>query len=1457
MKLKRGNLLTVILALLCAVAAAIGVSFALPKAENISAQASGSPSDIKIVSYIAYYYSDPSVNAPSTVAGLSTTSTFGDSVISSPTSLNFSMTTSTQTKKVVYVEFKVGVNVPAWEEWEISYQVKFNLTVVTTSSGINQSSGLYYFYPNPAAGTYDATTYTYNSAYDNSTCVELSEMMISKDTNPTVSNNQYYCDGKKGAGSYSHTATIDSGYEVNNKTITLTNNSGSSKQFTFSYAAGYTCGGSASNRISAFAISVESTGFKSKELYVTAPKDVEINYTGNDLKTDAEALIEETDWYKREPTSNDSYIHSAGEWASYTLPSTAVINVIKTSSGLGGYDVTYSLTDPTNHPFKDANDKFTTDDQTFKIKVKPIDPPDLTDYLSVNAAGNTLLEGQQLNTVTIDWDTAATIPPDIASGAVAWYSPSNTLQSGTNNYRYKFTSNSDNYNSVDNRNYSLTAGALVFADIDVTYVQGSSKIFPSTSTKLTDGASLPGTLTVTKLNNAGNSMGTVPLNECTVSVKSGTTLTGGSTGTITVEYGGFSKDITVNVSAPKLVSITASQKPGTAITESTKMQQLAQMLEVKATFEDGQTKTLAFTDYTVSTASGTLTVSSSCPVDVEVDDAGDTAKANWQNANSGKCSTTISVDAANLLSISANWTNGQPSPVYDRTPLNDLKPYLTVTAQYDDQGSKDLADDDYILKGNLTNVANGGSAVLNVEYGGQKAQVQLSNIIKAQLTSVAVTYFDNTQKVYDTDEPDIISENGMVIVTATYAQFTNGIIVTSDCTFTGDLVASDIDKSILHVYFDGNEVDYGTYLDNGGLGVWVDAGNVTLLNKPTAANTTFTYNGNDQTLTIANLDNAYMAVVGSLQQTAVGTYTVTISLKDPANYRWDDRSKADVVINWDIKQLVLNPQVEDQTYSGNEIALKDILNLTSSDWNFITASGVVKKTDVGSYSATLTIKPEHLGNVVWAAQSITPVKKPVKFALTAVSASADCTVNWNITPAVIAATWDDSRTIPVLNLTSASVANVPADLIVYTFTDVETGKTLSSNKLEKGHDYIVTASININDPRANNYAFTAPQPYELSIAAAQPNFAQKLASFMTQTAAGLPIWAWFLIALAALILLIIIIVVAVKRRKTKEEREEIKARKEEEKARKEEERLRRDEERRLQQERLEEERRLQREKLEAERELARAKQEAELEKIRAQAQAGMAGAGMATMAMAQQPTQQAMPPIQQVQTVDNDFVKEMREQMAELRADNKATQEKLAAMQNNQQPAMPAPMMPMQQPMYQQYPSYQQMPMMPQYGGDPTLARLEAQLNAMQAEQRARYDAEQRIELAAMRAEQHVDRDSRHSVDLAAMREHINGHNYNRIPDYSNASANNQPNSIEALGAIVAAALKNMANGETAATQVPELPQKAEQEPVAKYSSDAVITTTTTVDTTKNGAIRRSRDEEATFDVDGFYDTFE
>ncbi|MDE7264882.1 MAG: hypothetical protein K2N52_01230, partial [Clostridia bacterium] len=444
------------------------------------------------------------------------------------------------------------------------------------------------------------------------------------------------------------------------------------------------------------------------------------------------------------------------------------------------------------------------------------------------------------------------------------------------------------------------------------------------------------------------------------------------------------------------------------------------------------------------------------------------------------------------------------------------------------------------------------------------------------------------------------------------------------------------------------------------------------------------------------------------------------------------------------------PTLSDIVFNNQFIDLRDYLGGSWNEYQSIiklggTYDGVK---NVGTYSVTLTLTDE---NYCWDyGTSATPSKATVKYSLTDnVVWSGDETVasyDWKIAPYVLkASSWN-------LGGKEGAVYNIPANLtegldvdINYLYHTDKTSNPLGDGEsLEAGKTYFVKAQLIGAD--ASNFVFEDSNAttsdfatYKIPQSGAAA-FMNSVKDFMTKTWLGLPVWAWFLIALALLILLIIIIVVACKRRKSKEEREEIKARKEEERQRR------------------EEERQMQREKLEAERELAKAKQEAELEKIRAQA--GLAaGAGMATMAM-QQPVQQVQQPVQAVQPQNDmnaQMLAEMRAQIAELRAENRAAQ----AQQQMSMPPMPQYI---QQPVQMPMPQYMPMPQPSADGG--ALARLEAQINAMQAEQRAHYDAEQRAELAAMRAEQHVDRESRNSAELAAMREQLRG-GYNGIPDYS------------------------------------------------------------------------------------------
>ncbi len=228
---------------------------------------------------------------------------------------------------------------------------------------------------------------------------------------------------------------------------------------------------------------------------------------------------------------------------------------------------------------------------------------------------------------------------------------------------------------------------------------------------------------------------------------------------------------------------------------------------------------------------------------------------------------------------------------------------------------------------------------------------------------------------------------------------------------------------------------------------------------------------------------------------------------------------------------------------------------------------------------------------------------------------------------------------------------------------------------------------------------------------------------------------------------------------------------------------------------------------EAERELEKAKAEAELAKMRAAAGLGAGAAGMALAAQQQpqQAQQQQMPQQQQMQPMQQ------------------------------------------QQPQYPQYPQY----MPQQQYGDPVMINELARLKA-ENEMRLKVELERaRAEAERAKAEAEIARRS------------------GMTPQYFNAQGlkDGEQGSIpmDVLGALVVSALKNMAgNGGLPKLEEPKpvLSQSTDETVISTptvYPPDAVITTTTTVDTTKGKPAKEniSRDGERSFDIDGFYDTFD
>ena len=550
------------------------------------------------------------------------------------------------------------------------------------------------------------------------------------------------------------------------------------------------------------------------------------------------------------------------------------------------------------------------------------------------------------------------------------------------------------------------------------------------------------------------------------------------------------------------------------------------------------------------------------------------------------------------------------------------------------------------------------------------------------------------------------------------------------------------------------------------------------------------------------------------------------------------------------------------TFNGSEQNFTDHLSGSWADYkDIIELGGMLSERNVGSgdYVTTLTLKD---GNYKWLYPTTVT---PAGFSLTAGSSvtgdEVTATYNWNIAPLVVDTTslWNKGNKGASLNLPQSVKDLIAAGTLElgYRYYDTE-GNFVESPEIKGGKSFKVEAVFG-GDDSVRNVQFktgettlgnTSPAiNYTVPQSGAAAFFGNAL-SFLKSN------WLWFLIGFLVLLFLIILIVVIAKRRKNKEEREAKKEAKAEEKRRR------------------EEEREAEKERRNAELELAKAKQEAELAKMKAEA-AAAAGIGAAGVAMTAQPQQVQQQPIQQpVQQVqqqpypqyntDPNVLAEIKAELAEIKARQNMD------LQQYRQPTVMPMQMPMQQPIMQMP---MQMPMpnygpMQSYGGqgggnnmnDPVMfaeiTRLKAENEAhMKSElDRARTESERAkadAEIAKIRAEsgQYAPR----------MQTVIPERNY-QVQPQTDAQ---RSISAEELGSIIGGVLKELNVPVEKRTSpkitVEEQTKPATVESPTVYPADAVVTTTTTVDTTKNKTAPRSlrSDDGRLFDIDGFYDTFE
>lgn len=123
------------------------------------------------------------------------------------------------------------------------------------------------------------------------------------------------------------------------------------------------------------------------------------------------------------------------------------------------------------------------------------------------------------------------------------------------------------------------------------------------------------------------------------------------------------------------------------------------------------------------------------------------------------------------------------------------------------------------------------------------------------------------------------------------------------------------------------------------------------LDKVTLIENTFEYTGDEIVSDGSNFYSTKMNMSGDIKATNVGNYSITVSLKDKANYEWKDGTTTDLVLNWSITQATPEYTVPTGLTSVKGKVLADVVLPTGFTWNAPATVLTVGKT---KYKATYT-----------------------------------------------------------------------------------------------------------------------------------------------------------------------------------------------------------------------------------------------------------------------------------------------------------------------------------------------------------------------------------------------------------------------------------------------------------------------------------------------------------------------
>ncbi|MDE7265309.1 MAG: hypothetical protein K2N52_03445, partial [Clostridia bacterium] len=382
MKIQKRNIATVILAILCAITLAIGVSFVMPKTEAKSANAASyNTADLKIDtgSVQGQYYSAYAGNVSNSSLSPGTLPT--GTVTATDTSVTFAESSSNKNAKAAYFEFKVGINVPAWQEYEVSFDIAYAMkyTLPGFTNTITGSCGMYMYKPDTDDPNFAPLASTLGITYTTGVA-------------PTVSNSDILSvvGTASGAGACSKNMTLSSGI------WTLRNESNAEKTYTFTLAMVMTtvgCG--ATNNcytiINNFSATLQNTKVKVETLALTTDSDTGLKavadtqtYTGSALSFDV--FYDTTNINQTSLVCIDRYGSTIGT-SDYNLNVTNGVGSL-TATMAGTYTLTFELNSAaTNAGITWWDD--TTAPKTLTLTIDPIEVDKLISPAKQIYDGNT------------------------------------------------------------------------------------------------------------------------------------------------------------------------------------------------------------------------------------------------------------------------------------------------------------------------------------------------------------------------------------------------------------------------------------------------------------------------------------------------------------------------------------------------------------------------------------------------------------------------------------------------------------------------------------------------------------------------------------------------------------------------------------------------------------------------------------------------------------------------------------------------------------------------------------------------------------------------------------------------------------------------------------------------------------------------------------------------------------